>query len=313
MNWQKHPRSTLVFFCCLLWSISLLPYNAHGQTQREPVRPQLEPTYLPGSVNTWSDKNRTYSPYDFVSLGIFRFGRLGGPINPAKILEDEGPQFPGAYSMSNFSVAAFVRGAWPVTVDYEVEAVGFILVTISRPGVEPFLYRLNVTKKGRQQETFTIPERFGSTPTAGIYSIRALSEGPGEVQPIRLRVYKFGAGEKAAESPIDNFRSEPGVIHADKKEKLSYDFHSRAEVDKADSEIRLVKKFGPHIASIQVHNGKNKDGIHSDEWVSENWDGKDSKGKFSEGVHQIKVRAWSKLKAGGDWVASWSKEFIYVQ
>lgn len=40
----------------------------------------------------------------------------------AKLVSDHGPQFPSLFSMSAFAVQGFVKGGWPMALDYELQA-----------------------------------------------------------------------------------------------------------------------------------------------------------------------------------------------
>ena len=302
----------------VLTGFTLFTQQAYPQIQRPSSSDEPTPgTQVLGGVNTWSLMNRANEQYYYLPF-LSSLNRLtrNSPyrLNPMKLLDERGPQFPEAYSMSNLSVMGFVKGDWDVGIDYELEQTGFVIVTVMLAGAEPFQYRLSAAKRGRQQEHIKLPARFGNGPAAAVFSLRAFSDGVGEIRPISLRVYRIEAGERANDSSaVDNFRSNPGVIHPNQKEKASYDFHSLAELSKAETEVRLVKRIGPQVISTQVHTGKAREGVPPDQWVSEEWDGKNLDGKVSLGVHQIAVRSWSRVKAGGAWSVTWSREFLYVQ
>ena len=232
-----------------------------------------------------------------------------------KILDKKGPQFPDAFTMSSFGVQAYVKGNWPVVLEYEVEEPALILVTIAAPGVETASYRLDSTKQ-RQLTIFHIPARFGAKPVPGWYLIRALSNNVGEIKPVHFHVFALGAGEKAVGSvTIDQITFQQQLLNTQQKQKVGYSFHSLSDFDEVEVEFPKGSMLLPDRLIIQekVKVESIAGGVERDAVVRRTWDGKADNGKFSPGTHYMVVRAWRGLKSGADWVTAWSTQVLRVE
>jgi hypothetical protein len=234
---------------------------------------------------------------------------------PEKILSKEGPQFAPLYSMSTLSFEAFVKGDWPLVIDFEPLETSIILFSITTDGAEPFTYQLDGSRLGRRQQLIRIPGRLGLKPTVARYSLSAFSPGLGEQKPARFVIYGFAAGDKAVGSiGIDQVKFAPGSIRPRMKEKANYDFHSLFDFSKVSAEF-LVIGLHPQtkeIISKLVRTESISGGISRNKWVSKDWDGKNDKGAVSTGHHQVHIRAWRSLESGGDWASAWSPEVVKV-
>jgi hypothetical protein len=249
-----------------------------------------------------------------LSIDLSRlFGGGSGRPDPVKTLDKNGPQFPDRFNMSSFSVIGFVKGNWPIVIDREATPGSYAYITVVADGVEPFYYRLNTTQGGRVQERFSLPARFGDSPTPARYDIRALTAGPGEVTPAYIRIFGIAVGDKAVGSVnIDQLRFQPGQIRPKQKEEADYSFRAREDFNEVQAEFYWVGLSQGQILSIRVDSKKIGDGILRDQTVSKKWDGKNEKGKTAQGQHVLQVRAWRGLKSGGDWVAAQSAEVVRV-
>lgn len=243
----------------------------------------------------------------------------GSPKDPAKILASKGPIFPLAFSMSSLSVQGFVKGAWPVVLDFEMEVGALGLLTVTSDGLEPFFYRLDGTKVGRQLATLRLPQRFGERPRVGWYFVRVLSQGPGEVSPLYFRVFGLGAGPRAVGSvAIDQLRFQPGSIRPANKERVFYGFHSRSDFNKVSAEFLRVGLFNSQVIASLVDDEEIGDVRRDENITNKFWDGKfgkvnkQFKGKPSLGQHVLQVRGWIGSKDVGDWVIAWSSELVRV-
>lgn len=253
-----------------------------------------------------------------IGVGIDLSRLLGArsrPPEPAKFLEDEGPQFPASYSMSLFAVQGFAKGAWPMVIDYEVEPGSFAFVTVAADGVEPLYYRLDDSRQGRHYEILKLPERFGKSPSPAAYVVRSLSARPGEMKPGFLRIYGLGAGDKAVGSvSIDSLQFRPGSIQPKRKQKAAFSFRAREAFKDVEAEFyRVGLANDGQIVATRVDGQKIKKGVRRDERIKQEWDGKTDEGETSQGQHLLQVRAWRSLKEGGDWVAAQSAELVRVE
>ena len=238
----------------------------------------------------------------------------GGNTQPAeKILSDRGPQFPPEFSMSNISVVGFVKGDWPMVLDYEVKQPGLFLLSVSAEGVAPFFYILEGSQPGRRQQILRIPARFGSQPKVGNYTVHALTDKPGEATPIYLRVFGIGAGERAVGSvAIDQLHFTPPSVRPKDKQNAFYGFHSHADFEKVTAEFQLVGLLDGAVVGRLEYEEDVKDLVRRDtEIQNKPWDPR--KAKAAPGQHLFQVRAWYTLKKGGDWVIAWSPQLVRVE
>jgi hypothetical protein len=241
------------------------------------------------------------------------FGGASKPPDPRKVLDAEGPQFPETFNMSDFSMIAYVRGGWPMVIDFQLEQPAIVLLTIAADGIEPFYYHLDARNIARHQEKLTIPARFGDAATPAKYSIRALGATTGEVKPVYLRLFGLGAGPRAVGSlKIDDLRFTPGTIHTAQQEKANYSFHSHDDFTKAEAEFWSVGRLpGGPVIPTRMDVEKIKNVVHRDEQVASSWEGK-HKGKPLKGQFQLQVCGWVEGKLGGDWGLALSGQLVNV-
>jgi hypothetical protein len=233
----------------------------------------------------------------------------------AQMLDEGGPQFASVFSMSHFEVVAFVRGNWPMALYYQLDQPGFVQVRVEAAGAQTLFLRLEAPDKGRHMEVMRIPGRFGSRATAARYSV-AVENASGAIAP-RLRVYGFGAGDRAVGSiHIDRLRFEPGDIHPAQHEEAAYSFHALADFKKVAAEFLRVGLANGEIVTVLANQDVVGDGLHRGASKTGNWSGEDRQNKISIGQHLLQVRAWESLEPsgdGGDWVAAWSENAVRVE
>jgi hypothetical protein len=237
----------------------------------------------------------------------------GNTQPPEKVLSERGPQFPSEFSMSNLSVVGFVKGDWPMVLDYEVREPGMFLLSISAEGVAPFFYVLEGTQPARRQQILRIPARFGNQPIAGHFAVQALTNKPGEATPVFLRVFGIGAGERAVGSvAIDQLHFTPPSVRPKDKQTALYGFHSHADFEKVTAEFQLVGLMDGAVVGRLEYQEDVKDLVRRDtEIQNKPWDPR--KAKAAPGQHLFQVRAWYTLKKGGDWVIAWSPQLVRVE
>jgi hypothetical protein len=245
-------------------------------------------------------------------------GRLFGGSrsqNPAKVLDKEGPQFAPSYNMSDFSIIAYVKGGWPMVIEYQLEVPSVVVLTIVSEGVEPFYYNLQTQILARHQEKLRIPDRFGDKARVAQYSIRALSAAPGEVKPVYLRIFGMGAGPRAVGSlKLDNLILDPTAINTSLKEKTHFSFHSHDDFTRGKAVFwQVARAPRPGPASKQRADEEPLKGpIDRDTGYGGYWDGK-AKGKTIKGQYQVQICAWVDGDHGGDWGYAESGQLISVQ
>lgn len=294
--------------------------QVQGQTLGYP--PQQQP---PPPTSTFGYPPRSQQPTPPPSVVVVVREPMRDPFPPPQrsceapkpetILSKEGPQFAPLRSMSNLNFDAFVKGGWPLVIDFEPLETSVILFSITIDGAETFYYRLDGSRPGRRQELIKIPAHLGLQPKVARYSLNAFTPSLGEQKPARFVVYGFAAGDQAVGSiGIDQVTFAPGSIQPRMKEKANYDFHSLFDFKKVSAEFSLI---GLHpqtkeIMSKLVRTENIGGGISRGKWVSKAWDGKNDKGAVSTGHHQVHIRAWRSLESGGDWASAWSSQVVKV-
>lgn len=229
---------------------------------------------------------------------------------PAQVISDHGPQFPALFSMSAFSVEGFVRGGWPMALDYELREPGVYLLTVIAEGVAPFTYLLDGTRTGRQTTILTLPARFGGRGVVAVCTVRAMSSSPGEVRPLFFRVFGWACGGRAVGSiAIDQLSFTPSVVRPKNKEEVFYGFHSHADFEKVTAEFERVGLINGNIVAQVEDKQTVDDVVRRDTRIShKRWNPR----KAAAGQHLLQIRAWYSLNHGGDWAIAWSPQIVRI-
>jgi hypothetical protein len=130
--------------------------------------------------------------------GVAAAGILAGILSHHESLGHklarQGPDYPDSFPMSAFTIHGFVKGGWPLVMDYEVEGPTDLTAEVVVGKVQPVTFRLDGTMPGVQHTEFTLPPEFGDKPQPGVIIIRAVSTGAGQVKPVPLWVHAIGCG-----------------------------------------------------------------------------------------------------------------------
>jgi hypothetical protein len=230
-------------------------------------------------------------------------------------LMERGPHFPAVFSMSCVPVHGFVRGGWPVVVDYLPGRDSDVALEVHVPGrSEPHVLPLDSTAR-RHLVRLVLPPALGETPTVALLLVRAAKrDGSGAGG---LRLYGLGAGPKAVGSvAIDQVNFRPGQIHVSENERASYSFFSRSDFNRTVVEILRVQRRDEEIR-VSLARARPLDlVVNRGMWVGKTqlltWDGFDGQRRVSTGVHLLQVRAWLNAQDEHDWVAAWSPDMVLV-
>ncbi len=277
--------------------------NPHGHAQPDP------PTVDLGHGQELRDS--LMSGGAGVLTGILIGRAMNRGPKPEKVLSEQGPQFPTAFSMSTITVLGFASGNWPVALDYEIRQPGFYLLTVTVPDGAPFLYVLDGSKMGRRMEILRLPRRFGSTPVPATFSLRAIATTAGEARPVYMRVFGWACGAKAVGSvAIDQLRFGPGSVKRKQNQFAVYGFHSHADFEKVTAEFEAVGLIDGNVVARLEDTQTIEDPVRiNTEIANKRWDVR----KASGGQHLLQVRAWFSEKKGGDWVIAWSPGIVRVE
>jgi hypothetical protein len=204
-----------------------------------------------------------------------------------------------------------------MVVDYRLKKGAQLRVEVTAKDKEPFVYTLD-GKGDRALKIFSLPERFGNEPVAATFAVSAVESGAGEQKTAPVRLYGLGAGKKAVGSvAIDEVRFGPPSVRISRFGKAQYSFRSRSDFNRVNAEFLLIRNQG---GIVQVQERVRQDDIGSvaqGEWVGKDkpkqWDGKDEQGEVSDGLHLLQMRAWRSSVKEGDWVVSWSEDWVDVE
>jgi hypothetical protein len=316
-----------------------------------PVPPKPEPpveTQVDTPAPTSSPSPRsspTATPADFVDLGTSLRGRdsdgrdvdqfrtfdaLPKP-KQEKSLYKKGPRLPKQYNVNDLSIRIFVRGGWPVMLDYGLNSGAVAVLNISVEGVEPF--SIKVEPAAREQIRFTLPDRFGSQRQVGKLHITA-SANIGE--PANFQLYGIGVGGAGVQAlrrtsrlgldvqlasagfsdqmhehdqislfgprgvglePAAQITVDPTRINLRDKPRRVIAFSYKFRSAFGDGQWELWREVGPDALQVW-HKGTGS--ISPNQTKSQKWNGKRSSPKgFSLGTHAIVLSAWHGKKGDG--------------
>lgn len=241
----------------------------------------------------------------------------GGPADTelAERLFKDGPELPSEFSMSDFTLRGFVKADWPMVIDYEVKQTGFVWLIIGAKDIDPYRYRINGARLGRQQAFITLPKRFGDQPLPASIAIRATEDIQGEKILPSFRIYTLGAGPKAIGSvAIDQIKFGPPSIDVVRGQQAQYSFRSLSDFSRIKSEFIKITYLPETGVRAEYVDSQDLHEITRGEILDppRRWDGRDRSERISLGQHQLQVRAWSQIRSEGDWITAWSDDWVEV-
>lgn len=246
-------------------------------------------------------------------------GGGGGVKVDAKYLDKNGPFLAAKFVMDSFNVMGFVKSEWPVVIEYELQAGSTATITIQhvKNPKKAATISLPPTNGEIKQVKSTLPNWLGEKPEAGIFIIKAVKTGPDPKADAGFFLYGMGVGDEAVGSlVIDQAQFRPSPIHPKLGEKTRYSFRALRSFNSATVEFRVAVRNADGLPSYESVNSKSyKNGLNQGQLVEEEWNGMNSKGRISRGVHRFMVRAWRGLKrnVGGDWTFVYTKERVVVE
>jgi hypothetical protein len=228
----------------------------------------------------------------------------------AQELSVNGPQFPATINLSDLKFKAFVRGNWPLFLDYELERPGHVILIITVKKKLPFIYMFPETSVGRHEKTITLPAYLGNNPAVATYSIRAVSDRAFGLVP--LVVHAFAAGDAVGSSGLDRVSFEPrtvSIVGGQPAGNATYSFRAVQPFNGgANADIRRINGSSAISVSAQPYNRR----IERGETITGVWDCKRG-GIPSRGRHKLFVRAWFTVQNGGSPAFVFSPSLVDVQ
>lgn len=246
-----------------------------------------------------------------LGTGIFAGALIAGLAHgsePINKLSDKGPQFPQTLHMSRFKVTGFVKGGWPLVLDYEAAPSTYAVLTIVAARAEPYSVLIPTENAGRRYIVLRIPETLGDALLVGDFTIVA-SASASDSSPRYFRVYGFGCGRKAVGSiAIDQLTFNPQTITAAHSD-TQFGFHTHENFDRLKAEFMQVALVD-HCLEGSIFDDKKIDKrLTENQYWSDQWNAK----KAHPGQIQFRVRGWMTAAGGGDWVSAYSPDLVLKQ
>jgi len=228
--------------------------------------------------------------------------------NHVETLSEKGPQYPDLLHMSRFQVTGFVRGNWPLVVDYGTEAGTYAVLTIVAEGSAPVSAVLPTTLTGRTLVKLLLPASLGSSLKIADFTIRATVSHSD--QHLRyFRVYGFGCGARAVGSvAIDQLKFSPGVVTASHSE-TQFGFHAHTSFDRVKAEFMQLEFVDQCMENKMFDAKPINRRLQENDSIQDTWNAN----KAHPGQIQFRVRGWMTKEAGGDWVSAFSPDLVLRQ
>lgn len=205
-------------------------------------------------------------------------------------LSREGPQFPATFKPNDFQFRAFVKGGWPLFLDYELAQPGTITVAVLVEGFPPLVYEFRGMSVGRHEEYIKLPDILGGL-GVGSYAVRAVTDAPPADEPEAFVLRSFTAGDRAVgSSGLDRVTFTPRDVQLVSDQPcttVAYSFRAlRPFSGGAEADIRLTDGGSSVRAASQSYAG-----LGAGETVNGSWDCRRD-GRPSMGSHRLWVKAW---------------------
>jgi hypothetical protein len=225
-----------------------------------------------------------------------------------KTLSEKGPQFPEQMHMSRFQVTGFVKGGWPVVIDYQAGVGAHAILSIAAEGAVPVTATLPTQQAARQIVRVQVPASLGGELKIADFTIvSTISQS--DQRLVYFRVYGFGAGPRAVGSvAIDQLKFGPGVVTAAQPE-TQIGFHAHSSFDKVRAEFLQLQVVDNCLENKKFDDKAFKGRLLENDRIDDTWNAK----KAHTGQIQFRVRGWMTKDNGGDWVSAFSPDLVQRQ
>jgi len=246
-----------------------------------------------------------------LGVGIFAgvlVGSLAHAPEPVNKLSNNGPQFGDTVHMSAFQVTGFVKGGWPLVIDYESIVPAYAVLTVVTQNAPTSSFVLPTDQTARRNVLVQLPTTLGTDLKIANYTIRSTVSDT-DLTPRYFRVYGIGCGPKAVGSvAIDQLKFSPQIITAAQSD-TRFSFHTHANFDRVKAEFMQVSLVD-HCLEGQIFDNKKIDKrfAEGDYW-NDTWNGRNAR----PGQIQFRVRGWMTAASGGDWVSAFSPDLVSKQ
>jgi hypothetical protein len=246
------------------------------------------------------------------------WGRGGAKVD-VKSIAKNGPLFAATYLLNDFNVTGFVKGGWPVVIEYELAAGSTATISVqhAKKPKKSYTIHLSPTNGEITEVKWILPKELGEKVTVGTFIVKAVKNGSDSKADAGFFLYGMGVGDEAVGSlVIDQDQFGPSPIHPKSGERTRYSFRALRPFNSVavDFMVAAIKSNSlPGYDTVATKLFKN--GISQGQVINEEWDGMNSKGVISMGVHRFVVRAWRglKRKVDGDWTFRYAKDRVKVE
>lgn len=235
----------------------------------------------------------------------------------ARQLLELGPGLAPQFSMNCLPVRGFVKGGWPMVVDYVSNGAGDPVVELHlEDRDQPLVFPLDKAN-GRHFARFELPGSLGGSPRPALVLVRANGDRGGTAARGSIQLFGLGAGPRAVGSvAIEQVDFLPPTLRRSAQQKASYSFHAKSDFNRVAVEVLQVRYVDNQIRVGLARAFRFEGGVSRDTWFgrgeARTWDGTDARNQASLGSHLLQVRAWATAREDGDWVTAWSAAAVEV-
>lgn len=229
----------------------------------------------------------------------------------------DGPGFADSYSNSCMPLRCFVKGGWPMVIDYTPDGESLSTIEIHVPGAAgPVVINLDNTR-GRHVLQFRLPESLGSSTTPAVLLVRSMRNAPGPSAPGHVQIHGLGAGPRGVGSvAIEGVEFQPPLVRRSARQQASYRFLSKSDFNHVAVSMLRVNNVDGQIKVDLAREFRFDGGISRGSVFGEApprlWDGTDAQNRASIGSHLLQVRAWMSAREDADWVTAWSERSVRI-
>ena len=209
----------------------------------------------------------------------------------------------------------FVRGRWPLVVDFGVEPTGSLRVLVTTEDGDAEIFCFASLEAERRLEKVRLPEAWGKTVQVARFELQAFASASCDGEPPdSFSLYGLGAGPRAVGSvAIHTLAFDRESIDPARTEESPYRFRVENRFQKIrvtvfrrfyDREHRIVRSQEVLVQDDPSWNRGRCLG---------RWNGRDGRGEVSTGVHYLQAQGWlTGLDQDRDWVVALSENTLEV-
>lgn len=248
---------------------------------------------------------------------LFGGAILANQASAGQVLRNDGPVVPAEFSMSCVPVRGFVKGGWPVVLDYVADGTADPSLEIHLGEGGPAYVRALDGSRGRHYLRFELPADLADGPRPALVLVRAGGAADTAGGPGRMQIFGLGAGPRAVGSvAIEQVDFSPPTVRLSAREKAAYSFLSRSDFNHVAVEVLRIAAVRGEIKVSLARGFRFDGGVSRGEWFGRaeprTWDGSNAQNQASLGPHLVQVRAWMAAGDEADWVTAWSARSVQV-